>query len=65
MGLKLIACLFHKTLHFLTLKFFNLFSGLYAPFGPMAVFGCNVYSILVAALLPPPLTCISVRHVMM
>ena len=31
----------------------------------MAVFGCNVYRILVAALLPTPLTCISVRHVLM
>ena len=56
--------LFHKDLHFIPL-FFNLVSGLYAPFGPMAVFGCNVHLILVVQLLPPPHTGILVRHVLM
>jgi len=61
---NLNVSLFHKNLHFPTL-FFNSIIGLYAPFGPMAVFGCKLYLISVVQIPPPPHTGISVRHVLM
>jgi hypothetical protein len=63
-GSNLNVSLYRKDLHFYPC-FYNLVSGLYVPFGPMAVFGRNVYLVLVFELLPPPLTGILLRHVLM